>query len=251
LSVAVDTVTGMVAAASPRRTSCAATLERTWLDERSWVDVGRGWLPAVLAGESPDANCDMGAVYAAVAAWPGLRVSRMWRYERWVEEPRLMGSVPAGGQPPHAALESARLELRRHYGVPLDGVVLACYRTGGDAIGFHRDRELRYLDNTLVAILSLGARRSFLVRPRGTAAERFGPDRRRHSRPRADALELAPAAGDLIVLGGAAQAGWEHAVPVVRRPVGPRISAQWRWTSGTGPPDTSLSYRAPRRFSPG
>ena len=34
--------------------------------------------------------------------------------------------------------------------------------------------------------------------------------------------------GDLIVMGGSCQRTWEHAVPKTSRPVGPRISVQFR-----------------------
>jgi alkylated DNA repair dioxygenase AlkB len=34
--------------------------------------------------------------------------------------------------------------------------------------------------------------------------------------------------GDLLVMGGSAQRTWEHAVPKSARPVGPRISIQFR-----------------------
>jgi alkylated DNA repair dioxygenase AlkB len=41
-------------------------------------------------------------------------------------------------------------------------------------------------------------------------------------------IDLAPASGDLLVMGGACQAGWEHGVPKVKR-ADPRVSATWRW----------------------
>src|SRR5256885_2332160 len=61
--------------------------------------------------------------------------------------------------------------------------------------------------------------------------------------------DISPASGDLLVMGGRAQADWEHAVPKVRDRVGPRISLQWRWTSRRGRPVQGPSYRAPRNFS--
>ena len=47
------------------------------------------------------------------------------------------------------------------------GPALNYYRDGRDSVAPHADRELRELDDTLVAILTLGARRPFLLRPRG------------------------------------------------------------------------------------
>ena len=75
------------------------------------------------------------------------------------------------------------------------------YRDGRDSVAPHSDRELRELDDTIVAILTLGARRPFLVRPKAG-----GPSR-----------DLAPGSGDLLVMGGRMQRDWEHAVPKVAR----------------------------------
>ena len=53
------------------------------------------------------------------------------------------------------------------YGVPLGGIGLNYYRDGRDSVAPHRDRELRHLDDTLIAIVTLGAKRRFLIRPKG------------------------------------------------------------------------------------
>jgi alkylated DNA repair dioxygenase AlkB len=50
-------------------------------------------------------------------------------------------------------------------------------------------------------------------------------------RPRAgghDTLRLPLGHGDLIVMGGSCQRTWEHAVPKTAKPVGPRVSVQFR-----------------------
>ena len=75
------------------------------------------------------------------------------------------------------------------------------------------------LDDTLVALLTLGATRPFRLRPHGRTG---GPTH-----------DLAPASGDLLVMGGACQRDWEHAVPKVRS-AGPRVSVMWRWVRRSG-----------------
>ena len=41
--------------------------------------------------------------------------------------------------------------------------------------------------------------------------------------------DLAPASGDLIVMGGRTQADWQHSVPYLgSAAVAPRVSIQWR-----------------------
>ena len=77
----------------------------------------------------------------------------------------------------------------------------------GDRIGRSRTQD------TMVAILSLGAPRALLLRPNGGGA----PALRHHL-----------GHGDLLVMGGSCQRTWEHAVPKTAKPVGPRISVQLR-----------------------
>jgi alkylated DNA repair dioxygenase AlkB len=188
-------------------------IERIELDDRSWVDIGRGWLRG--------ADSLLDALMATVDWHQG----RRWMYDRMVDDPRLSRWYRHGDPLPHPALSDVRDTLQRHYRVPLGGPGLNYYRDGRDSVAFHRDRELRHLDNTLIAIVTLGAERPFLLRPRGGGASR----------------NLSPASGDLLVMGGRIQREWEHGVPKVASS-GPRISATWRWSSKTGAPE-----HAPRR----
>jgi alkylated DNA repair dioxygenase AlkB len=207
-----------------------ATPERIALDDTAWVDVTRGWLH------------DADDVYAALTELVPWRQGRVFRYERYLDEPR-MGAWYGRDTPyPHPAITEAHRSIQRRYRVTFGGVGLAFYRDGRDSVAFHRDTDLRYCENTVIAILSLGARRPWLLQPRH--AERDRDDATK------GAIDLSPAGGDLIVLGGKAQANWLHAVPKVRGPLpAARISAQWRWTSRTGKPEQQPSYRAPRHFS--
>lgn len=208
-----------------------APLERRWLDEHSWVDVATGWLS------------DPAEVLGAVLDGVSWRQGRMWRYERWVSEPRLGASVGPGG-PPHPAVTETQRVLQHHYRVRLDGPGLAQYRDGRDCMAFHRDRDMRWLDDTVIALLVLGARRPFLLRPRSGRYD--------HEAPRRGAtVELTPGEGDLVVMGGACQVGWEHSVPPAAGVRSPRVSVQWRWTSRRGRPVVGASYRAPRTYSTG
>lgn len=193
--------------------------ERVQLDDGAWVDLARGWLRG--------ADTLLEHVVEHVPWTQG----RRWMYERMVDDPRLSRWYRADEQPPHPVFVEIGLHLERRYRVPLGGVGLNYYRNGRDSVAFHRDRELRHLDDTLIAIVTLGARRPFLLRPRAGGRSR----------------DLAPASGDLLVMGGAAQVRWEHAVPKVAHS-GPRVSATWRWSSKRGRPEEGGSWRAPRRF---
>lgn len=177
-----------------------ADFERISLDSSSWVDVARGW----LAGADE--------VCCTVARDVHWRQRRRRMYDRVVDEPRLTRWYVSGSPLPHPCLESFRDAMSERYGVCFSSLGLNYYRDGHDSVAPHRDRELRRLDDTLVAILTLGARRPFLVRPLGGGKS----------------IDISPASGDVLVMGGACQLRWEHGVPKVASS-GPRISASVRW----------------------
>ena len=206
-------------------------VERLELGSGAWVDVVRGLVP------------DAHAVHDDLAAGVTWTQGRVYRYERWIPEPRLSGQPPSGRT--HPALVEAQHWIERRYRVTFDGVALARYRDGRDSVAWHRDRELRWLEETVIGVLSLGARRPFLLRPlTGRRMEADDPT---------DVLDLSPAGGDLLVMGGRCQAACLHAVPKLpaHQRVPSRISAQWRWTSRRGRPDMNRSYYAPRLFGMG
>jgi alkylated DNA repair dioxygenase AlkB len=186
----------------------SVAFERIHLDERSWVDVARNWL------WGSDTLLD------ALVDEVDWHQGRRWMYDRMVDDPRLSCWFDAGDELPHPSLPMIDRALEGRYHVPLRGPALNYYRDGRDSVAPHRDRELRKLDDTLIAIVTLGARRPFLIRSRTGGRSR----------------DIAPAGGDVLVMGGACQREWEHAVPKVKR-VGPRISVTWRWSSGRGTDD--------------
>ena len=121
----------------------------------------------------------------------------------------------------HPGLLEIRRQVEEFTSAGFNSVLANAYRDGNDSVAAHRDRELKHLDNTIVAIVTLGAQRAFHVRPAGGGSSR----------------DLAPASGDLIVMGGSCQSDWEHGVPKTKRPVGPRVSASWRWSLGGADPE--------------
>jgi alkylated DNA repair dioxygenase AlkB len=88
------------------------------------------------------------------------------------------------------------------------------YRDGRDSVAWHGDTIGRSrTEDTMVAIVSFGAPRPLLLRPRGGGEP---------------TLRYVLGHGDLVVMGGSCQRTWEHAIPKTARPVGPRISVQFR-----------------------
>jgi alkylated DNA repair dioxygenase AlkB len=178
---------------------------RTDLGQGAWIDVGRDWLAAA------DALFDR--LFHAVE-W---RAERRPMYDRIVDVPRLMHFYDAGESLPDPALDQVRDALvdqyRHEVGGPFSTAGLCLYRDGRDSVAWHGDRIGRGATaDTLVAIISLGATRRMLLRPRrGGRARRYA---------------LGP--GDLLVMGGSCQRTWDHAIPKTTQPVGPRISIQFR-----------------------
>jgi alkylated DNA repair dioxygenase AlkB len=200
--------------------------ERFDLGDGSWIDIARGWMQGT------------DVLYRELEASMPWRQGRVWRYEKWVEEPRL-GAGFSIRNPPHPVFADVRTALAAQYKARFDGFGLAYYRDRRDSVAMHRDREMKWLDDTVVAILTTGAQRPFLIQKKGSSYERD------------DARDLRPASGDLMVFGGRFQADWLHGVPKVRHAVRGRISVQMRHTSGRGRPEMTPTYYAPRNFSKG
>ncbi|HEX4428621.1 MAG TPA: alpha-ketoglutarate-dependent dioxygenase AlkB [Frankiaceae bacterium] len=174
-------------------------LERVRLDADSWVDYCPGWL-----AEADELMADL----ASTASWTQ-RERPM--YDAMVMEPRLVTGWALGEVPP--TVEALRASLSAQYRVTFDSVHVNLYRSGSDSVAWHGDTVRKVLREPLVAIVSLGERRRFRLRPRGG-----GPA----------AASFALGGGDLLVMGGACQHLWEHSVPKTARHVSPRMSVTFR-----------------------
>jgi alkylated DNA repair dioxygenase AlkB len=210
--------------------AASAVVERVQLDGTSWVDVSRGWL---------DGADDLFDALLRDVKWQS---SQLFRYEKWIEERRL-GSFWSRGRPlPHPALAGVHKALQRSYDATFDGFGMIQYRNAADGQAFHRDTDMRWLDDTIIAVLTLGAKRPWLLRPR-TARHTLDEGR-------GATHDLSPGNGDLIVMGGACQQNWEHSVPYLNKMgVGVRISLQWRYARKVGRPFIGASFRAPVTYT--
>jgi len=184
----------------------AGRVRRTHLSDGAWVDVSPGWLHG--ADDLFERLVERVPWYA----------ERREMYDKVVDVPRLLCFYGEGETLPDLLLDAVHAELDRHYadelGERFATAGLCFYRDGRDSVAWHGDRIGRSrTDDTMVAILSLGSPRALLLRPDGGGA----PALRHHL-----------GHGDLLVMGGSCQRTWEHAVPKTAKPVGPRISVQFR-----------------------
>jgi alkylated DNA repair dioxygenase AlkB len=181
------------------------TILRQQLGRGAWIDVLPGWLRGADA---------LFEELVESVPWHG---ERRQMYERVVDVPRLLSFYDETDPLPHPVLTQAREALNAHYGAelgePFCTAGMCLYRDGKDSVAWHGDTIGRgRSEDTMVAIVSLGAPRSLLLRPRGGGAT----------------IKNQLGHGDLIVMGGSCQRTWEHCIPKTARPVGPRISIQFR-----------------------
>lgn len=173
----------------------------------------RGWLPAAEAA----------ALFDALREAVPWEVHRIRLFGRELDSPRLSCWIGDEGaayrysgslfepRPWPPVLAGVRRRLEAECGATFNSVLANLYRDGSDAMGWHRDDEPELGAAPLIASLSLGAPRRFLLKD--DAGNRH-------------AIELA--AGDLLLMSGDSQRRYRHALPRTARPVGPRINLTFR-----------------------
>jgi alkylated DNA repair dioxygenase AlkB len=136
-------------------------------------------------------------------------------YEREVDVPRLMASFRLD-PPPVSTPDSIREAARRvieHLDVPFNSVGLNLYRDGRDSVAPHNDHLDEIREGFPIALLSLGATRRMIIRPKDAPKRTTRVD-----------LE----SGSLLVMDYASQLHYTHGVPKTTDPVGERISLAFR-----------------------
>jgi alkylated DNA repair dioxygenase AlkB len=176
-------------------------VQRVQLDPKSWVDHQPGWVRG---------SDRLFEEVLRVRDW-GQRTRRM--FDKRVREPRLTSPWNAeSGEPLEPAiLERMRAVLSERYDVEFDSVGFNLYRDGDDGVAWHGDRIMKEIEEPIVALVSLGDPRRFLLRPKGGGKS----------------TTFVLGRGDLLVTGGKTQREWDHSVPKVAK-AGPRISLAFR-----------------------
>lgn len=172
------------------------------------------------------------ALFETLRALLPWEVHRVRLFGREVDSPRLscwIGDADAAytysgvrhaPRPWPAALRPIREQLTRDLSAPFNSVLDNLYRDGNDVIGWHADDEQELGPQPMIAALSLGASRRFLLKPKSAAAGRSDIAQQ------AMGLDLTP--GSLLVMAGDTQRYYRHAVLRTRRAVGERISLTFR-----------------------
>jgi alkylated DNA repair dioxygenase AlkB len=173
-------------------------LEHMSLPPGAWIDACPNWLGGHMR---------LFHELIHVVSW---RHQQRMMYERMVMVPRLVASAPTDGWAGSIISEMAEC-LSSHYDRRISRASLAYYRNGNDSVAMHGDRVGDRKQDSIIAIVSIGAPRRFLLKS--------NTDERSHK------FDLGW--GDLLVMGGDCQATWQHGVPK-RGHADPRISIQFR-----------------------
>lgn len=184
----------------------------------AWVEVRSGWL----------GDHDARILAAALAAEVPWTVHSIRMFGRWVDSPRLscwMGDPGAAyrysgalfhPEPWHPAIERLLPKLEAASGARFNSVLLNRYRHGGDSMGWHSDDEPELGPEPVIASLSLGVERRFLMRMKADHAVK---------------AEWRLAHGDLLVMRGDCQRKAQHALPKMAGAKAERINLTFRWVA--------------------
>ncbi len=182
-------------------------------------DAELAFAPAWLPRNAAD------ALFAQLLTTIPWEVHRIRLYGRMVDSPRLscwIGDPEATytysgtrfmPRPWPAALQPLRDRISAACGEDFNGVLANLYRDGSDAMGWHRDAEAELGPRPVIASLSLGAPRRFVLK---------------HARDPARRVALELPHGSLLVMRGATQRHYRHALPRTAKPVGARINLTFR-----------------------
>jgi len=175
--------------------------------------------PAWLAPAEAD------ALFATLRATVPWETHRIRMFGREVDSPRLSCWIGDPGasyvysrtrfepRPWPAAMQALRPRIDAEAGETMNSVLANLYRDGRDAMGWHSDDEPELGPQPVIASLSLGGTRRFVLRHRRDQDARL-------------ALELPH--GSLLLMSGDTQAKWRHALPRTARPVTARINLTFR-----------------------
>jgi alkylated DNA repair dioxygenase AlkB len=181
---------------------------RVQLDEHSWLECVPGWLTR---------DDLLFQTLSESASW---EQRKRWMFTEFVTEPRLTAEYRVLREAPISWLQTIGAALSSHYGVDYDSAWLNLYRNQHDGTGWHADKLPSRRLESIVPVLSLGATRRFLIRPRAGGKS----------------ILVAAAGGDLVVMGGRCQRDWVHSVPKETRGIAARISINFgsRAVGGAG-----------------
>ena len=191
-------------------------------DGRAVLDSGVTCRNRWLAGE------DAALLQVQLASEVPWSIHRIRMFGRWVDSPRQSCWMGDPGvryrysgalfepEPWHPSIRALLPRLEADCGAPFNSVLINRYRNGGDHMGWHSDDEPELGSAPVIASLSLGAERRFVMRLKA--------ERERKA-------EWRLAHGDLLVMRGDSQRLAQHALPKMAGVKAERINLTFRWVA--------------------
>ena len=116
---------------------------------------------------------------------------------------------------PWPALYEVRTQVERHTNTTFNSVLANLYRDGNDVVGWHADDEPELGPDPVIASVSLGAERDFVLR-----------HNRRDDVPN---VTITLPRGSLLVMSDGTQKNWQHTLPRRKRIDTPRLNLTFRY----------------------
>lgn len=138
------------------------------------------------------------------------------RLSCWIGDPDAIYSYSGARfipQPWPTVLLPLRTRLHRQLGADFNSVLVNLYRDGRDRMGWHSDNERELGTRPVIASVSLGATRRFVLKRREDPSIKL-------------ALDLPH--GSLLVMAGNTQGHYRHALPATAKPIAARINLTFR-----------------------
>jgi alkylated DNA repair dioxygenase AlkB len=126
--------------------------------------------------------------------------------------------IRSQAQPWNPGLLYIKERLETAFDARFNSVLLNWYRDGADAMGWHSDDERELGRNPCIASVNFGETRDFLLR---------------HKRDHALKLAIPLKHGSVLLMSGALQHHWQHAVPKRSRCDGSRFNLTFRFIHDT------------------
>lgn len=205
---------------------------RITLEDGAYLELYEGFLSSA---ETP-------ALFAALMNEVPFAQRAIRIYGREVMQPRLVAWV---GEPEAVYTYSGTLHVPSSFGAtllalrervaeacaaPFNSVLCNLYRNGQDAMGMHSDKEPELGSDPIIASLSLGASRRFVLRHRSAPS---GPRVKEGGANQHPPVDLVLNDGSLLVMRGTTQSVYRHGLPRERAVTEPRINLTFRHTDAS------------------
>jgi alkylated DNA repair dioxygenase AlkB len=154
-----------------------------------------------------------GALFEQLREQVHWRADRRVMYDRELDVPRLHASAPIDHPRLPPELQALAARLRDETGAPFTHVGFNYYRDEHDSVAPHNDRLGDLARGQPIVLLSLGATRRMTIRAK---------------KPPRNVVHVDLAAGSLLSMDYDTQLHYDHGIPKLSTPCGPRISLAFR-----------------------